>query len=50
MNFSSHAFVGIFLHSVDRFNEDSEHAIPTAERSNLRPLLDGIADTAEEAV
>ncbi|ONK73629.1 uncharacterized protein A4U43_C04F33610 [Asparagus officinalis] len=43
-------FLGIFLHSVDRSNEDSEHAIPTAERSNLRPLLDGNADTAEEAV
>lgn len=41
--------IGIFLHSVDRFNEDSEHAIPTAERSNLRPLLDGNVDTREEA-
>uniref|UniRef100_A0A1D1YRN7 Putative sphingolipid transporter spinster 2 n=1 Tax=Anthurium amnicola TaxID=1678845 RepID=A0A1D1YRN7_9ARAE len=33
-------FIGIFLHSVDRFKEESEHGIPTVERSNLRPLLD----------
>ncbi|XP_062226219.1 probable sphingolipid transporter spinster homolog 2 isoform X2 [Phragmites australis] len=33
-------FVGIFVHSVDRFNEQSEHGLPDADRSNLRPLLD----------
>lgn len=31
---------GIFLHSVDRFNEDGEHDVPNVERSNRRPLLD----------
>ncbi|GJN02290.1 hypothetical protein PR202_ga19624 [Eleusine coracana subsp. coracana] len=31
---------GIFVRSVDRFNEQSEHGLPAAERSNLRPLLD----------
>ncbi|XP_066343280.1 probable sphingolipid transporter spinster homolog 2 isoform X1 [Miscanthus floridulus] len=30
-------FIGIFVPSVDRFNEESEHGL---ERSNLRPLLD----------
>ncbi|KQJ83683.1 probable sphingolipid transporter spinster homolog 2 [Brachypodium distachyon] len=33
-------FIGIFVRSVDRFNEQSEHGLPAAERSNLRPLLD----------
>lgn len=33
-------FVGIFVRSVDRFNEQSEHGLPAVERSNLRPLLD----------
>jgi len=33
-------FIGIFVPSVDRFNEESEHGVPAAERSNLRPLLD----------
>ncbi|OAY63541.1 putative sphingolipid transporter spinster [Ananas comosus] len=33
-------FIGIFLHSVDRFNEDGEHDVPNVERSNRRPLLD----------
>ncbi|KAJ4800436.1 Major facilitator superfamily protein [Rhynchospora pubera] len=34
-------FIGIFFHSVDRFNEESEHDVPVVERSNLRPLLGG---------
>uniref|UniRef100_A0A0D9W7C5 Major facilitator superfamily (MFS) profile domain-containing protein n=1 Tax=Leersia perrieri TaxID=77586 RepID=A0A0D9W7C5_9ORYZ len=38
-------FVGIFIRSVDRFNEQSEDGVPAVERSNLRPLL----DEAEEA-
>ncbi|KAL6651074.1 hypothetical protein ACP70R_009999 [Stipagrostis hirtigluma subsp. patula] len=33
-------FIGIFVRSVDRFNEQSEHSLPETERSNLRPLLD----------
>lgn len=42
-------FVGIFLHSVDRFNEDSEHGIPPVQRSNRRPLLDENNETSEES-
>ncbi|KAM0923588.1 hypothetical protein ACQ4PT_005429 [Festuca glaucescens] len=34
-------FMGIFVRSVDRFNEQSEHGVPATERTNLRPLLDG---------
>ncbi|KHN33592.1 Putative sphingolipid transporter spinster like 2 [Glycine soja] len=30
---------GIFLHSVDRFDEDSEHQVSNVERSNTMPLL-----------
>lgn len=33
-------FIGIFVPSVDRFNEESEDGLTVAERSNLRPLLD----------
>nr|GEZ51843.1 probable sphingolipid transporter spinster homolog 2 [Tanacetum cinerariifolium] len=33
-------FIGIFLHGVDRYNEDSEHPDTTVERSNTTPLLD----------
>nr|DAD40824.1 TPA_asm: hypothetical protein HUJ06_015147 [Nelumbo nucifera] len=43
-------FMGIFLHSVDRFNEDGEHQVSGVERSNLRPLLDGTkTETQEES-
>lgn len=31
--------VGIFLHSVDRSNEDSENQISDAERARSQPLL-----------
>ncbi|XP_058069553.1 probable sphingolipid transporter spinster homolog 2 [Magnolia sinica] len=34
-------FGGIFLHSVDRYNEDSQHDIAPVERGNQMPLLDG---------
>ncbi|CAN6543903.1 unnamed protein product [Malus baccata var. baccata] len=35
-------FIGIFLHSVDRFNEESEHQITTkTDRSSTTPLLEG---------
>ncbi|KAF3630222.1 putative sphingolipid transporter spinster 2 [Capsicum chacoense] len=34
-------FIGIFLHSVDRFDEDSEDQISDAERSKSQPLLKG---------
>ncbi|XP_031264268.1 probable sphingolipid transporter spinster homolog 2 [Pistacia vera] len=33
-------FIGIFLHSVDRFNEESEHQVSRTERSNTTPLLE----------
>uniref|UniRef100_A0ACD5USL8 Uncharacterized protein n=1 Tax=Avena sativa TaxID=4498 RepID=A0ACD5USL8_AVESA len=33
-------FMGIFVRSVDRFNEQSEHGVPATERTNRRPLLD----------
>ncbi|KAF3322316.1 putative sphingolipid transporter spinster 2 [Carex littledalei] len=34
-------FIGIFFHSVDHFDDESEHDVPVVERSNLRPLLNG---------
>ncbi|CAL9176125.1 unnamed protein product [Musa hybrid cultivar] len=40
---------GIFLKSVDRFNEDSEQGVPSVERSNRRPLLDVNVETSEES-
>ncbi|OIT26729.1 putative sphingolipid transporter spinster -like 2 [Nicotiana attenuata] len=33
-------FIGIFLHSVDRFDEDSEDEVSDAERANSPPLLE----------
>ncbi|KAH7575506.1 hypothetical protein JRO89_XS02G0125300 [Xanthoceras sorbifolium] len=33
-------FIGIFLHSVDRFNEDSTHQVTPIEGSNRTPLLE----------
>nr|XP_009400301.1 PREDICTED: probable sphingolipid transporter spinster homolog 2 [Musa acuminata subsp. malaccensis] len=39
-------FIGIFLKSVDRFNEDSEQGVPSVERSNRRPLLDVNVETS----
>ncbi|KAG8082731.1 hypothetical protein GUJ93_ZPchr0014g47326 [Zizania palustris] len=38
-------FIGIFVRSVDRFNEQSDHGVPVVERSSLRPLLDENEDT-----
>ncbi|XP_061370071.1 probable sphingolipid transporter spinster homolog 2 isoform X2 [Gastrolobium bilobum] len=32
-------FIGIFLRSVDRFNEDNEHQVSTVESSDTMPLL-----------
>ncbi|AQK44966.1 putative sphingolipid transporter spinster homolog 2 [Zea mays] len=32
-------FIGIFVPSVDRFNEESEYGLTAAERSSIRPLL-----------
>lgn len=32
-------FVGIFIHSVDRYNEDIEHPAPAVDKSNSTPLL-----------
>jgi len=31
--------LGIFLHSVDIFDEDSGHEVSNVERSNTMPLL-----------
>lgn len=42
-------FVGIFLHAVDRFNEESERSIPAVERSNQRPLLENSAEASQES-
>lgn len=36
---------GIFLPSVDRFNEDSEHEVSSVERTSTAPLLE--ENTAE---
>ncbi|RWR74054.1 putative sphingolipid transporter spinster [Cinnamomum micranthum f. kanehirae] len=41
-------FGGIFLHSVDRFNEEGETNVPPIERSNQQPLLDGNTTAPEE--
>ncbi|KAH1242818.1 putative sphingolipid transporter spinster 2 [Glycine soja] len=38
-------FIGIFLPSVDRFNEDSEHEVSSVERTSTAPLLE--ENTAE---
>ncbi|XP_059653130.1 probable sphingolipid transporter spinster homolog 2 isoform X2 [Cornus florida] len=41
-------FIGIFLHSVDRFNEDSENEVAISDRSNTTPLLEEkTAETTE---
>ncbi|KAL6545850.1 hypothetical protein OROGR_009724 [Orobanche gracilis] len=32
-------FIGVFLHSVDRYNDDIEHPITLADKSNATPLL-----------
>ncbi|PPD69485.1 hypothetical protein GOBAR_DD33628 [Gossypium barbadense] len=40
-------FTGIFLHSVDRFNEDSEGQVTEVDRSNATPLLEPrVAETS----
>ncbi|KAK2383367.1 Major facilitator superfamily protein [Trifolium repens] len=33
-------FIGIFLHSVDRFDEESEHQVPRVEGTTTSPLLE----------
>ncbi|XP_068655992.1 probable sphingolipid transporter spinster homolog 2 [Aristolochia californica] len=43
-------FAGIFLRSVDRFNEEDESSVVTAERSNMMPLLDGNTTQGPEPV
>ncbi|KAJ8645487.1 hypothetical protein MRB53_007235 [Persea americana] len=42
-------FGGIFLHSVDRFNEEGETNVPPIERSNQQPLLEGNTTAPEES-
>lgn len=34
-------FTGIFLKSVDKFNEDDENEVSTVEKANMKPLLRG---------
>ncbi|XP_012074549.2 probable sphingolipid transporter spinster homolog 2 isoform X1 [Jatropha curcas] len=41
--------IGIFLRSVDRFNEESQHQVAATDRSNTTPLLDGNTAGATEA-
>lgn len=43
-------FIGIFLHSVDRFNEDSEHPVLVVDRSNTTPLLEEKTPETRECV
>jgi hypothetical protein len=39
------------MHSVDRFNEESEHQVTVTDRSNRTPLLGGkTAETTESSV
>lgn len=33
-------FIGIFFRSVDKFNEDCENQASTAQKANMKPLLD----------
>ncbi|KAL2460356.1 putative sphingolipid transporter spinster2 [Abeliophyllum distichum] len=33
-------FIGVFLHSVDKFNEDSNHPVATVDKSDTTPLLE----------
>ncbi|KAF7127504.1 hypothetical protein RHSIM_Rhsim11G0144900 [Rhododendron simsii] len=37
-------FIGIFLHCVDRFNEDCENPVMMVDKSNITPLLDEKTD------
>ncbi|KAF7126584.1 hypothetical protein RHSIM_Rhsim11G0145100 [Rhododendron simsii] len=37
-------FIGIFLHGVDRFNEDCENPVTIVDKSNVTPLLDEKTD------
>ncbi|PKA47461.1 putative sphingolipid transporter spinster like 2 [Apostasia shenzhenica] len=39
----------VFLHAVDRFNEDGEHGVPPVQRSNQRPLLEANPEASEES-
>ncbi|KAI3445836.1 hypothetical protein Pfo_002501 [Paulownia fortunei] len=32
-------FIGVFFHSVDRYNEDSEHPVTEVDKANSTPLL-----------
>ncbi|CAA2990842.1 probable sphingolipid transporter spinster homolog 2 [Olea europaea subsp. europaea] len=33
-------FIGVFLHSVDKFNEDSNHPLTTVDKGAMTPLLE----------
>jgi hypothetical protein len=37
-------FTGIFLRSVDKFNDDGENQVPNDTKSSMKPLLEGSGD------
>ncbi|XP_057960284.1 probable sphingolipid transporter spinster homolog 2 [Malania oleifera] len=37
-------FVGMFLNSVDKFNEDAENQVSPVRKANMKPLLEGNRD------
>nr|XP_043628327.1 probable sphingolipid transporter spinster homolog 2 [Erigeron canadensis] len=39
-------FIGIFLHSADRYNEDNENLVTTTKQSDIIPLLENKPDDA----
>lgn len=43
-------FIGVFMRSVDRFNEDDEGHVTRTEGANTTPLLDGKAEEKKEAL
>ncbi|KAA8536328.1 hypothetical protein F0562_028806 [Nyssa sinensis] len=43
-------FIGMFIHSVDRFNEDGEYPVTRTDRANTTPLLEEkSAETTESS-
>ncbi|XP_021890439.1 probable sphingolipid transporter spinster homolog 2 isoform X3 [Carica papaya] len=43
-------FIGVFLKSVDRFNEDCENQTSPSIKASMKPLLDGNTDKREDNV
>ncbi|TKY70004.1 sphingolipid transporter spinster-like 2 [Spatholobus suberectus] len=42
-------FIGIFLKSVDRYNDDDEDQSATTRRGKMKPLLEGSSDVSNQA-